>query len=112
MCYTGLRKDPAFVPELSFVMKLDGKFIGQNIFVRAVISSNDGREVPIMTMGPICIANELKRQGYGKKLPDYSLEKVSEPDCSTVCFWENMGLYGKSGFVYASEKGIRYHGLP
>lgn len=28
-----------------------------------------------MTMGPICIAPELKRKGYGKILLDYSLEK-------------------------------------
>lgn len=24
----------------------------------------------------------------------------------------NILFYGKSGFVYASTKGIRYHGLP
>jgi len=29
-----------------------------------------------MTMGPICIAPELKRKGYGKILQDYSLEKA------------------------------------
>ena len=50
-----LRDDPAFVPELDFVMERDGSVIGQNVFVRAVIQSDDGRDVPIMTMGPICI---------------------------------------------------------
>ena len=29
-----------------------------------------------MTMGPICIAPELKRKGYGKISLDYSLEKA------------------------------------
>ena len=43
----------------------------------------NGRDIPIMTMGPICITPELKRKGYGK-----------------------------SGFTYASKFGIRYHGLP
>ena len=33
-------------------------------------------KIPIMTMGPICIAPELKRKGYGKILLDYSLEKA------------------------------------
>lgn len=107
-----LRNDPAFVSDLDFVMELDGRIIGQNIFVRAVISADDGREVPIMTMGPICIANELKRQGYGKKLLDYSLEKAAELGCGAVCFEGNIDFYGKSGFVYAHEKGIRYNGLP
>ena len=57
-------------------MEKDGKIIGQNIFVRAHIQSDDGRQIPIMTMGPICIAPELKRQGYGKILLDYSIEKA------------------------------------
>ena len=29
-----------------------------------------------------------------------------------VCFEGNILFYGKSGFRYASEFGIRYHGLP
>ena len=107
-----LRSDSAFVPELDFVMEKDGKLIGQNIFVRAVISADDGREIPIMTMGPICITPELKRQGYGKILLDYSLEKATELGCGAVCFEGNIDFYGKSGFTYAREFGIRYHGLP
>ena len=107
-----LRRDPAFVKELSFVMEEDGQIIGQNIFMRAVIASDDGRDIPIMTMGPICIANHLKRKGYGKKLLDYSLEKAAQLGCGAVCLEGNIGFYGKSGFGYASEKGIRYHGLP
>ena len=57
-------------------MTLDGQLIGQNMFMKAVIVADDGRNIPIMTMGPICIAPELKRKGYGKILLDYSLEKA------------------------------------
>lgn len=107
-----LRKDPSFVPELDFVMEQDGHLIGQNVFVRAFISADDGRSIPIVTMGPICIAPEFKRKGYGKLLLDYSLEKAKDLGCGAVCFEGNIGFYGKSGFGYASEFGIRYHGLP
>ena len=107
-----LRNDPAFVKELDFVMEADGKIIGQNMFMHAVIQADDGRQIPIMTMGPICIATDLKRQGYGKKLLDYSLEKARELGCGALCFEGSIGFYGKSGFGYASEKGIRYRGLP
>ena len=107
-----LRDDAAFVPELDFVMVKDGRIIGQNVFMRAAIKADDGREIPIMTMGPICIAPELKRQGYGKLLLDYSLERAAEMGAGAVCFEGNIDFYGKSGFVCASEKKIRYHGLP
>ena len=107
-----LRNDPAFVPELDFVMEKDGKLIGQNMFMRAFITADDGRNIPIMTMGPICISPEFKRNGYGKKLLDYSLEKAAELGAGALCFEGNIDFYGKSGFTYAREFGIRYHGLP
>lgn len=107
-----LRDDEAFIPELNFVMEKDGQIIGQNMFMYAEIQADDGRSLPIMTMGPICISPELKRQGYGKILLDYSLEKAAECGCGAVCFEGNIDFYGKSGFTYASKFGIRYHGLP
>ena len=107
-----MRDDAAFVPELNFVMEKDGKIIGQNVFVRAEILADDGRTIPIMTMGPICIANELKRQGYGKILLDYSLEKAAEMGAGAVCFEGNIDFYGKSGFRLAFEFGIRYYDAP
>lgn len=107
-----LRNDPAFVHELDFVMEKDGQLIGQNMFMRAVISADDGRKIPIMTMGPICIRNDLKRQGYGKILLDYSIKKAAQMGCGALCFEGNIDFYGKSGFAYASSFGIRYHGLP
>ncbi|MBO4852273.1 MAG: N-acetyltransferase [Schwartzia sp.] len=107
-----LRKDPAFVSELDFVMEKDGRLIGQNMFMRATIKADDGHDVPIMAMGPICICPELKRKGFGKILLDFSLEKAAALGCGALCFEGNIDFYGKSGFSYASSYGIRYHGLP
>ena len=107
-----LRNDKDFVPELDFVMELNGEIIGQNMFMKAQIQADDGRSIPIMTMGPICIAPRLKRKGYGKILLDYSLEKAEELGCGALCFEGNIDFYGKSGFDFASKYGIRYHGLP
>lgn len=107
-----LRGHGDFVPELDIVMLEDGKIIGQNVFVKTVIRADDGRNIPIMTMGPVCVANELKRQGYGKMLLDYSLAKAAEAGCGALCFEGNIDFYGKSGFSFAENFGIRYHGLP
>jgi len=63
-------------------------------------------------MGPICIAPAYKRQGYGKILLDHSLEQAKEYGAGALCFEGNIDFYGKSGFTFASEFGIRYHGLP
>ena len=107
-----LRDDPAFVKELDFVMEQDGRLIGQNMFMETIIEADDGRVIPVLTMGPICITPELKRRGYGKKLLDYSLEKATALGYGAVLFEGNIGFYGKSGFDYAGKFGIRYHDLP
>lgn len=107
-----LRKDRAFVKELDIIMEKDGVLIGQNMFMRAEIKADDGRIIPIMAMGPICITPELKRKGYGKKLLDYSIERATEYGCGALCFEGNIDFYGKSGFTFARNFGIRYHDLP
>ena len=107
-----LRDDPAFVQELDFVMEQDGQLIGQNMFMKTVIEADDGRVIPVLTMGPISIAPERKRQGYGKAILDYSLEQAAALGFGAVLFEGNIDFYGKSGFTYARTFGIRYHDLP
>ena len=76
------------------------------------INADDGRVIPVLTMGPIGITPELKRRGYGKKLLDYCLEKAAALGFGAVLFEGNIDFYGKSGFTYARSFGIRYHDLP
>ena len=107
-----LRNDDSCVNELNFVMEKSGKIIGQNVFAKTVIEADDGRVIDVLTMGPICITPELKRQGYGKMLLDYTVEKAKEMGFGAVLFEGNIDFYGKSGFDYSSKFGIRYHDLP
>ena len=107
-----LRDDPAFVKELDLVMEQDGDLIGQNMFMKTIIEADDGRIIPVLTMGPIGITPELKRKGYGKALLDASLEKAAGMGFGAVLFEGNIDFYGKSGFDYARKFGIRYHDLP
>lgn len=104
-CY---RNDPAFVPELDFVMEVDGNRIGQVMYVRSEIDCSDGRKLPIMTFGPIGIAPEYKRQGYGKRLLEYSMKEAKKMGAGALAITGNIDFYGKSGFVPAKKKGILY----
>ena len=107
-----LRDDPAFVPELDFVMERDGKLIGQNMFMKTIIEADDGRTIDVLTMGPIGITPELKRKGYGKTILDYSLDAAAKMGFGAVLFEGNIDFYSKCGFSFAREFGIRYHDLP
>ena len=66
----------------------------------------------VLEIKNIATEPSFQRKGYGKKLLDYSLEKAKMLGYGAVCFEGNIGFYGKSGFTFAREFGIRYHGLP
>ncbi|MEG1883585.1 MAG: N-acetyltransferase [Clostridia bacterium] len=106
------RSRKEFVPELDFVMEKNGQLIGQVMYVRTRIKKDDGSEMPIMTMGPIGIHPDYKRQGYGKRLLDYSMEKAAAMGVGALCFEGNIDFYGKSGFVVASTVGVHYYDEP
>ena len=85
-----LRKSKNFVPELDFVMEKDSKLIGQIVFVKAKIFCDDGTELSVMTFGPLGIAPDFKRKGYGKKLLDYAIEKARELGCGALFIEGNI----------------------
>jgi len=106
------RSDPAFVPELNLVMEREGEIIGHIMYVRSAIRTDDGRELPIMTFGPISITPALQRQGYGKILLDCSMAKARDMGAGALAITGNIGFYGKSGFVVSRTRGIRYEDDP
>lgn len=106
------RSNPDFIPELDLVMELDGEIIGHVMFSKAVIITDDGRHIPILTFGPISISPEHKRQGYGTVLLRYALEKASEMGFGAVFMEGNIDFYKHSGFSLASSLNIHYHAEP
>ncbi|MEE8706459.1 MAG: N-acetyltransferase, partial [Oscillospiraceae bacterium] len=91
------RSSPDFVPELDFVMEQDGKLIGHIMYVRSKICADDGRVIPIMTFGPISIAPECKRKGYGTILLRYSMNEARKLGVGALAITGNINFYGKSG---------------
>lgn len=102
------RGQPDFVPELDLVLEAEGALIGHVMYVRSAIQTDDGRTLPIMTFGPISIAPQWKRQGYGTVLLRHPMELAREMGAGALAITGNLGFYGKSGFVVAKTRGIRY----
>lgn len=101
-----------FVPELNLVMEQDDEVIGHVMYVRSKIVADDGSEIPIMTFGPISIAPQHKRQGYGETLLRHSMEQARIMGAGALAITGNIDFYGRSGFVVASTKGIHYYAEP
>lgn len=102
-----LRDNPDFVKELDFVMKLNGKIIGQIVFVKNYVDNT-----PVLTIGPLCIHPDYQGKGYGKILLNYGLDKAKERGYNAVLIEGDINFYGKSGFKYSTKFDIKYDGLP
>ena len=53
-----MRSHPDFLPELDFVIELDGKIIGSIMYTRNKLIEENGNEKNILTFGPVCILPE------------------------------------------------------
>lgn len=103
-----LRDDPAFVPELDFVMEQNGVLVGQIVFVRAAVALDAGTSLPVLNAGPLCIAPEVQHQGLGRQLLDYALDRAAALGYGAVVLEGDPAFYGGSGFVPGKTLGVRY----
>ena len=118
-CY---RSRPDFIPELSLVVEREGEIVAHVMFSwseilldencpRALSAAVDGsanRHLKMMTFGPISVRPDLQRQGIGKMLLDYAMERAREMGGGCLAMCGNIRFYGKCGFEVATTKGVRY----
>lgn len=106
------RNNTDFIPELDYVMELDGHIMGHVMFSRAELVLDNGEHVPSWTFGPISIHPDYKRKGYGLQLLNYALEKARAMGVGFLCMEGNIDFYRHAGFDLASKYGIHYHDEP
>lgn len=86
-----LRSHEDFIPELDLVIEKDGLVIGS---------------VQILTFGPICIAPEYQRMGYGKELMEVSFQKAVQMGYEAVVIFGSPANYVSSGFKSCKKYNV------
>ena len=93
-----MRGHKDFIPELDFVIELDGRVIGNIMYTKARLVDESGEEKEILTFGPVSIAPEFQRKGYGKKLIEYSFEQAAALGYDVVVIFGSPANYVSCGF--------------
>jgi len=101
-----LRTQKDFLPELDFVLKLDGKIIANIMYVKSKLIDENGGEKIVLTFGPLGVLPEYQRQGYGKRLLDHSLEKAKAFGYEAVVIFGNPENYVTSGFKSCKKYNV------
>ncbi|MGX7107623.1 GNAT family N-acetyltransferase [Hutsoniella sourekii] len=107
-----LRQSPDYLADLSRVMELEGRLIGQIAYVKGVVDLDQGGQLPVLTLGPMAIHPDYQGQGYGQLLLDKTLELARQLGYGAVCLEGNPDFYGQSGFVPANQYGLRHYAVP
>ena len=93
-----MREHEDFLPELDFVMEVDGHIVGNIMYAKAKLKDEAGQEKEILTFGPLCIKKEYQRKGYGKELIEHSFNKAAGLGYDVVVIFGSPSNYVSSGF--------------
>ncbi len=93
-----MRTHEDFLPELDFVIEVDGRIIGNIMYTKTRLVDESGEEKNILTFGPVCIVPEYQRKGYGKKLMEHSFERGVELGYDAIVIFGNPNNYVGRGF--------------
>ncbi|MCQ2592687.1 MAG: N-acetyltransferase [Treponema sp.] len=101
-----MRKNPAWLPELSRIALVDGKIAGVIMYFKSKIMQADGKEVQIASFGPLCVSHKYRNLGIGKKLMEETLSLVKKAGFPGVLIVGEPEYYPKVGFIRCKERGI------
>lgn len=100
-----LRKNKAYIPELSLVAIQDNLVVGHIIFSKIKISGGQ-KDYESLTLAPLGVLPEFQNKGIGSLLVREGLKKARELGYRSVIVLGHKNFYPRFGFVPASRWGI------
>lgn len=101
-----MREHEDFIPELDFVIEVDGQIVGNIMYTKAKLTDEGGTEKEIVTFGPVSILPKYQRNGYGKMLIEHSLKRAAELGYEAVVIMGSPANYVGSGFQCCRKYNI------
>ena len=101
-----MREHEDFIPELDFVLELNGTIIGNIMYTKAKLTDESGEEKEILTFGPVSILPEFQRRGYGKKLMEYSFLQAEKMGYDVIVIFGSPANYVSRGFKSCKKYNV------
>lgn len=116
-CYEHLvlhnfRTSPDFVKELDYVIIEEEQIVAHIMYSKAVIKTDEGKEIELLVFGPVSVSPVVQHQGYGSKIIHFTLEKAKELGYGAVAITGNPDYYHRFGFESGSAYHVYYDGVP
>ena len=100
-----MRKDDAYVPQISRVAKVHGEIVGVICYTKAMIQKGDDFK-EILTFGPLCVSPEWQSCGIGSALLAETLELAAKEGFEGIVIFGEPDYYPLHGFKTCDNFGI------
>ena len=105
-----MRNHPDFLPELAFVLELDGQLIGNVMYTKSWLVDEQGNRKTILSFGPVSIHPDYQRKGYGKQLLEHSFAAARELGYDAIVIFGDPGNYVARGFQSCKKHNVCLEG--
>lgn len=102
-----MRKSPDFIAELATVALIGGRIVGAVACMAGTIRTDRGRQVSVVTVGPIGVVPGFQRQGIGSMLMEHTAVRARAEGHCALMLCGDPAYYSRRGFVPAERFGIR-----
>lgn len=101
-----LLADPSAEPRLSMIAHVEGRPMGHILFTAVRVEGAE-RNVRASLLAPLAVIPRAQRQGYGGRLIEEGLRRLSKAGVELVFVLGHPGYYPRFGFEPALELGFQ-----
>jgi putative acetyltransferase len=101
-----MRNHPDFLKELDFVAEYHGQIIGNIMYAKAWLIDELGKEMDIVSFGPISVLPEYQRKGIGSALINHTTKIAIKKGVQAIVILGDPHNYCKHGFKCSKDLNI------
>jgi predicted N-acetyltransferase YhbS len=105
-----IRQSEDYIPELNFIVEVEGEIVGNIMYTKARIVTNDEKTVPVILFGPLSVLPEYQKKGIGAALLNHSMAAAQALGYGAILIYGHPSYYPRFGFQEAKNFNITTEG--
>ncbi len=101
-----MREHRDFIPDLDYVACTGHEIVGNIMYTKSKIISENEETLETITFGPVSVLPEYQRKGIGSSLIQHTIQKAKEMDQKAIIIYGNPKNYCKHGFKSSKDYNI------
>jgi len=102
-----LHSSEAFVRELAFVATENEKIVGNILYTKSAIITQEGTRQEVLTFGPVSVLPAYQRKGIGSALIHHTKQIAADLGYRAILIYGDPAYYSRVGFSPASDYSIQ-----